>query len=92
MSKTQVIVIGNKCGEAGAEPIELRWLLSNVDPDDYDNETLVEEGCDPSEFKYIELVCKNYNRGYDLMFAYDNPDDRSGGCLYVGHFNDGVVE
>jgi hypothetical protein len=25
------------------------------------------------------------------MFAYDGPNDRSFGVLYIGHFNDGVV-
>lgn len=44
----------------------------------------------PSDWKNIELIAKKYsNRKFDLMFAYD--DNRIGGCLYLGHFNDGIV-
>jgi hypothetical protein len=47
----------------------------------------------PSQFKYIELICKNYNNGCrDLMFAYNDPNERSYGELYIGHFNDGIVK
>lgn len=38
----------------------------------------------------IELICKDYKDGYDLMFAYNNM--RSDGIAYLGHFNDGIVE
>jgi hypothetical protein len=38
----------------------------------------------------IELICKDYGDGYDLMFAYNNK--RSDGVAYLGHFNDGIVE
>jgi hypothetical protein len=37
----------------------------------------------------IELICKDYGDGCDLMFAYDN--NRSDGIAYLGHFNDGIV-
>jgi len=29
--------------------------------------------------------------GFDLMFAYNDPNERSFGDLYIGRFNDGVV-
>lgn len=49
---------------------------------------------EPYEFSNIELICFSYckisGKNYDLIFAYD--DDRNGGSLYLGHFNDGVVE
>jgi hypothetical protein len=38
----------------------------------------------------IELICKDYRDGYDLMFAYNNK--RSDGIAYLGYFNDGIVE
>jgi len=38
----------------------------------------------------IELICKDYVDGYDLMFAYNN--NRSDGIAYLGYFNDGIVE
>jgi hypothetical protein len=27
----------------------------------------------------------------DLMFAYDDPDKRKDGVLYIGYWNDGIV-
>jgi len=38
----------------------------------------------------VELICKDYGDGYDLMFAYNKM--RSDGIAYLGHFNDGIVE
>lgn len=44
-------------------------------------------------FKYIELICRDYDmKGNDLMFAYDDVNDRSRGTLFIGKWNDGVVE
>ena len=46
----------------------------------------------PSQFNYIELICKNYNNGSrDLMFAYDDPNNRNSGTLFFGYWNDGTV-
>lgn len=44
----------------------------------------------PSEWENIELITRNYNEKFDLMFAYDH--DRSDGIAYYGYFNDGIVE
>lgn len=45
---------------------------------------------EPHEWKYIELICKDYGEdGWDLMYAFD--DDRKSGTLYIGYFNDGIV-
>ena len=47
----------------------------------------------PSQFKYIELICKNYNNGFmDLMFAYDDPSNRNNGTLFIGYWNSGIME
>ena len=45
----------------------------------------------PSKFKYIELICKKYNGGMDLMFAYNDPSNRNDGILYIGYWNNGTV-
>ena len=46
----------------------------------------------PSQFNYIELICKNYNDGSrDLMFAYNDPSNRNNGTLFFGYWNDGTV-
>ena len=44
----------------------------------------------PYMWDNIELICKNYVDGYDLMFAYNNK--REDGVAYLGYFNDGIVE
>ena len=44
----------------------------------------------PHMWNNIELICKNYRDGYDLMFAYNYK--REDGMAYLGYFNDGVVE
>lgn len=44
----------------------------------------------PYMWDNIELICKNYGSGFDLMFAYNNK--REDGVAYLGHFNDGIVE
>lgn len=46
----------------------------------------------PSDFKFIELISKRYSGQYDIMFAYNNNSFRENGVLYLGKWNDGVVE
>ena len=55
-----------------------------------------EEHNSPKTFKYIELIAKKGHIMYgdvicDIMFAYDDPSDRSNGIIVVGQWNDGVV-
>lgn len=46
----------------------------------------------PNDFKYIELVCKNYEfEDVDLMYAYNDPRKRSEGGLFIGKWNNGIV-
>ena len=45
----------------------------------------------PKEWAFIELVSKGYGSDMDLMFAYDAPDEREDGYLFIGYWNDGVV-
>ena len=44
---------------------------------------------EPTEFRNIELMAKNYLEGLDLMFAYN--EERHNGLLYLGEWNDGLV-
>jgi len=46
----------------------------------------------PKEFSNIELIAMNFSYANhpDLMFAYNK--NRSAGILYLGKWNDGVVE
>lgn len=51
----------------------------------------------PHNWNFIELICRNYDtcvppgseENYDLMFAHDG--DPSNGVLYLGKWNDGIV-
>lgn len=45
----------------------------------------------PSEWANIELICRNYADGKDLMYAYDEPEFRADGVLFIGYFNEGLV-
>lgn len=44
--------------------------------------------CRPNDWDNIELIGRG--KGYDIMYAYDH--DRNKGRIFLGHFNDGVVE
>ena len=47
----------------------------------------------PSKYKYVELICKKYHGGMmDLMFAYNDPSNRSVGTLHLGYWNNGTVK
>lgn len=45
----------------------------------------------PADWENIELICRNYEGGMDLMFAYDSAEYRNDGVLCVGYFNEGLV-
>lgn len=80
--KTKCIVLGqNEDSKKELKPIEfVNAILLN---------TILKTASSPTEYKNIELVCRNYVDVYDLMFAYD--EDRSKGCAYLGYWNDGIV-
>lgn len=49
--------------------------------DDYPTHT-------PDYWEHVSLLCTEYYYEYDLMFAWDRQEK---GCLYLGHWNDGVI-
>lgn len=82
---TKCIVLGEENEEQAAKkPIEFVKYLGRYST----IETCVHSS--PSSCDNIELIAKNYLPNIDLMFAYDT--NRSRGTLYLGHWNDGVVE
>lgn len=81
---TKVIVIGEKPQKVEKNPIEFLYCWG-------DSNKVMETDASASEYKFVELICLNYFDEYDLMFAYDDPKDRSRGTLYLGKFNDGIV-
>lgn len=44
----------------------------------------------PKNWENITLIQRKFSNGLDLMFAYD--EKRKYRALFLGHFNDGIVE
>ena len=91
---TQINIIGNhRQDKVKKNPIEFKYALNQVKsnyPDILRPTTTREDS--PKDYDFIDLICKNYLSGFDLMFAYNLADKRELGVLYIGYFNDGVVE
>jgi hypothetical protein len=79
---TKIIILGEEPQKKKQKIIKFSKVLKN----DFE---FGEFSSQPCEFDFIELICKNYHKGVDLMFAHNGV--RSNGCLFLGHFNDGVV-
>lgn len=88
---TKTIVIGDSLPKTELKPIEFhKVLLGEAEIEIVDVEV-------PKDYKFIELICHEYGvddggKSFDLIFAYNNPQKRSEGVLYLGSWNDGVVE
>lgn len=81
---TTTIVIGEQ-----TKPVQLQKIIfERVLESDF---ACIKTNIKPDSYAYIELICLEYDGEKDLMFAYDNPDDRGGGALYIGKWNDGIV-
>lgn len=83
---TKIIVIGeeNKT-ESYKKSIKLISFWSHPREIGFDSEAK------PCEYNYVELVAKEYFAGLDLIFCYNEPNRRGDGCLFIGHWNDGVI-
>ena len=86
---TKTIVIGEKNDNAIMKPIEFFACINIIACDNVEVETVSNQ---PHEWDYIELICKKYNGGMDLMFAYDDYFNRINGTLYIGFWNSGTVK
>jgi hypothetical protein len=85
---TKTIIIGEKPSTKEVKKIEFDTFLT----EDNIFEECANVGLIPSSFKFIELITKKYNMdNQDLMFAYDDPNDRSAGFLMLGWWNNGIV-
>jgi len=88
---TTTIVIGEIPTTKKLKPIQFVRCL-NIVGCIGSSQAVIEAGVCPNFYKFIELICKDYQLGNDLMFAYNNPLKREEGMLYIGKWNDGVVE
>jgi len=85
--ETKCIVLGETEQPKKGKPIEFihAYTGKKNELDGTIAETL------PKNWRNIELTQKAINEDFfDMMFAYD--DDRTCGCTYAGHWNDGFVE
>lgn len=55
------------------------------------NPNLARVSTQADSYQYLELVTKGYWKGVDLIFVYNDPDNRSNGILCLGEWNDGIV-
>lgn len=81
---TTTIVIGTQTVPQSKNPIVFERILET----DFE---CPKTNIKPNRYAYIELICLEYDGEKDLMFAYDTPDDRGRGALYIGKWNDGIV-
>ncbi len=44
-----------------------------------------------SNYEYVELISLGYGNDFDIMFAYDDANNRGDGVLYKGKWNDGIA-
>ena len=86
---TKTIVLGEQPDSSYKKPIEFFSTLDVSDSLDVDANIVTSK---PHQWNYIELICKNYSPNLDLLFAYNDADDRGEGILVIGRWNDGVVE
>ena len=83
---TKCIVLGEtKCEDPKKRIIK---FVHNINI--YPGNVRLNTAANPNQFAVIELISKTTQKdSFDLMYAYNN--DRNGGYLYLGHWNDGVV-
>ena len=81
---TKVIILGKEPEKKKGKPIEFKKYLES------DLKIVGRPLFNPSNYKTIEVIVRNYAQNFDLFFAYNNI--RKNGVLYLGHYNDGIVE
>lgn len=54
------------------------------------NEVVQDVGYEPNEFDNIVLISKGYSNGLDLILAWNDEDDSSARCAFLGYWNDGL--
>ena len=86
---TKTIILGEQKDKSTKKPIE---FFSQLDINDSDDVEVEDVGNEPCDWNYIELICKEYSPNLDLMFAYDDADNRGNGVLMVGRWNSGTVK
>lgn len=83
--KTKVTILGQEPEEKKLKPIEFKYYLHGLKMVEISYEQK------PPFWDNIVLLRKNYDHSeLDLMYAYK--EEQYYRCLFLGHFNDGIVE
>jgi len=82
--KTTLIVVGETVTPSTLKPITFHRVLT-IDGD------VVDSSGNPHQFKFVELISRGYSDKFDVMFAYDTPELRRCGTVFLGKWNDGVL-
>ncbi len=89
---TKCIVIGEKSPEVSKKKIEFISLIKLKSGGKGGLVVGKNPYTKPEKWDNLELISKNYRGfGIDLIFAYDKDIRSIGSCLYLGHWNDGIV-
>ncbi len=84
---TKVTILGSESKESKKlKPIEFVKQIVCDENWTTDKDDIIQ----PDQWRFIELIALRFDATFDLMYAYDFK--RSDGAIYLGHFNDGVVE
>ena len=93
--KTTTIVLGDTTKSNKYKHIKfIKCITIDYLSDAFANEGPSDAYKVPKDYNYIELICKDYSESgnsKDIMFAYDNADERSSGVLYIGYWNEGTI-
>jgi len=84
------IILGN--GQPESKPSKKCTVSSHILMNTLVVSSLNRTAEDPiMKYDFVELICKNYAQSLDIIFAYKD-GKRDEGTLFLGHWNDGIIE
>ena len=86
---TKCIVTGSGEMSTPQVPIVFKYFLESVLPP-VGRVSTGTASTQPRDYDNVQLLRKGYGGGYDVMYAWDAKAP-TGGLVYLGHWNDGVV-
>ena len=83
-----VVLNGTEPKQTARNPIQFSKFVNEQRGNLEDNPGLRQ----PKSFKYLSLLVPvSTNGAYDIIMAWDHNDRPEARCMYLGHWNDGVV-
>jgi hypothetical protein len=87
---TKVIILGQEPKQKKPTPIEFLYILKSTFQENVSEIKFTETCQKANHWQEVILLRKNYACGLDLFFC-QNPESMKR-AIFLGHFNDGVVE